>query len=154
MAHESFRAGAGAVILDAEGRVLAFDRSDVAGSAWQLPQGGLQRGEEPEAAVLREVQEETGITRAELSPLGRLPEPLAYELPETMRSPKTGRGQVGYWFFFRLKPGVSARRPPKGEFCASQPMRFAALIEAAVPFRKPVYERLARYLEDELLPDL
>ncbi len=104
--------------------------------------------------MLRELQEETGITRVELELLGRLPEPLAYELPEAMRSQKTGRGQVGYWFFFRLKPGVSARRPPKGEFSACQPMRFAALVEAAVPFRKPVYERLKRYFEASVLPTL
>ena len=115
---ESFRAGAGAAIVDREGRVLAFDRADVDGPAWQLPQGGLERGESPERAVWREVEEETGLTAARLELLGSLPEPLAYELPEAMRSARTGRGQVIYWFFFALvgagaRAAAAARRVPR-----------------------------------------
>jgi len=151
---ESFRAGAGAVIVDREGRVLAFERADVPAPAWQLPQGGLERGEDPAQAVLREVEEETGLRPEQLEPLGRHSEPLAYELPESMRSAKTGRGQVGYWFFFRLAAGVEPRTPPQGEFRACRPMRFEELIEATVPFRRRVYERLGEQLEREILPGL
>ncbi len=152
MTHESFRAGAGAVILDGEGRVLAFERADLPTAAWQLPQGGLDRGEEPEAAAFREVFEETGLTRRELALVGKLDEPLAYELPEAMRSEKTGRGQVGYWFFFRLRGDARPRLPEGGEFRAWKPMDFDALIEVTVGFRKPVYRRLARHLAEVVRP--
>ena len=154
MERESFRAGAGAVILDRKGRVLAFERADVPEPSWQLPQGGLEHGEDPAVAVLREVREETGLEAAELEPLGSLPEPLAYELPQAMRSRKTGRGQVLYWFFFRLSEGVEPRDPPEGEFRACRPMRFEELVEATAPFRRPTYQRLREHLEREIRPGL
>ncbi|MFW6089679.1 MAG: NUDIX domain-containing protein, partial [Gemmatimonadota bacterium] len=96
---EYFRAGVGALIVDGSGRVLACERADVPG-AWQLPQGGLRSGEDPLEGALREVEEETGVARGELELLDRHPEPLVYELPPEARSPKTGRGQVQYWFAF------------------------------------------------------
>lgn len=155
MPKQTFRAGAGAVIVDGSGRILAFDRADVPGPAWQLPQGGLERGEDPQHAAFREVFEETGIPREQLELLGRFPEPLAYELPEPMRSKKTGRGQVGYWFFFRLAgPDVEPRLPEQGEFRAWRAMDFAELLEATADFRKPVVRRLAQHFEAEIRPRL
>ena len=143
----SFRAGVGAVLLDAEGRVLAFERSDVDEPAWQLPQGGLDAGEEPEDAVYREVEEETGLRRDELALVGRMDEPLAYELPPELRTKKTGRGQVGYWYFFRVL--AEPRLPDGGEFRSWRAVDFGELVEATAPFRRAVYARLARHLEDD-----
>lgn len=60
-----FRAGVGAVIIGSDGRVLAFERADTPG-AWQLPQGGLEDGEDPLTAVLREIEEEVGLRRERL----------------------------------------------------------------------------------------
>ena len=60
-----FRAGAGAMIVNDEGHVLAIERADIAG-AWQLPQGGLDEDEEPLDAAYREIAEETGIEKADL----------------------------------------------------------------------------------------
>ncbi len=71
-----FRAGVGAVILDRRGRVLVFERTGMPG-AWQFAQGGIERGETPRAAVLREIGEETGIPRRALALLARHPQPLA-----------------------------------------------------------------------------
>jgi putative (di)nucleoside polyphosphate hydrolase len=153
MAHESFRAGAGAVIVDRAGRVLAFDRADAEGPAWQLPQGGLERGESPEHAVWREVAEETGLTRERLEPLGRFAEPIAYELPEAWRSARTGRGQAIYWFFFRLL-GAAPPPLPDGEFRACRAMGFDELIEAAIEFRRPGYRRLREHFEAQIRPQL
>ena len=82
-----FRAGAGAVILNDQGEVLAFERRDTPGS-WQFPQGGLDPNEEPLDAVFREVEEETGIKKKHLQLITTKSKLLAYELPLDFRSGK------------------------------------------------------------------
>jgi putative (di)nucleoside polyphosphate hydrolase len=142
MEGEYFRAGVGAVLIDPSGRVLACERTDVPG-AWQLPQGGLRPGEDPLEGALREVEEETGVARGELELLARHPEPLVYELPPESRSPKTGRGQVQYWFAFRYRSDPAAvRLPDGGEFRDCRWQSFDPLVDEVVEFRKPVYDRL------------
>jgi putative (di)nucleoside polyphosphate hydrolase len=140
---EFYRAGAGAVILNGAGDVLVLERSDVPG-AWQLPQGGIEPGEEPLEAARREACEETGISGADLAPVGRHPQPLAYELPPERRTTKTGRGQVHHWFFFRFTGSDRSIDPgPGGEFRAWRWVPVEALPALAAPFRRPVYEALA-----------
>lgn len=137
-----FRAGAGAVILNGRGLVLALERADVPG-AWQLPQGGLQRGETPLQAVYREVQEETGIAQNNLDLLDASPAPLAYELPDGLRSERTGRGQVLYWFLFKfLGRDSELRIPPRDEFQSFSWVSWPWLAEETAAFRKQVYNQL------------
>jgi len=137
-----FRAGAGAVIVDRRGLVLAIERADTPG-AWQLPQGGLKRFESPSQAVFREVEEETGISKRDLQLLDAYPEPLAYELPAGVWSKKTGRGQVGYWFLLRFEGADEAVNVARSsESSAWTWMRFDRLVRSVVDFRKPVYRRL------------
>jgi putative (di)nucleoside polyphosphate hydrolase len=141
-----FRAGAGAVIVDRRGRVLALERADVPG-AWQFPQGGLKKKERPLEAALREVVEETGIPKRDLRLLATYPELLAYELPLEAQSAKTGMGQVQYWFFFEWRRH-SDGRPLIGhskEFRASAWMPFDRVVRMAVDFRRPIYSKLRRY---------
>jgi putative (di)nucleoside polyphosphate hydrolase len=140
---EYFRVGVGAVIIDRKGLVLALERAGIAG-AWQFPQGGLKKGEEPIAAVYREIAEETGIAEGGLELLESAPEPLAYELPPQARSSKTGRGQVQYWFLFRFHGQESAINVEQGgEFRAWQWLPFPEIMQKTVEFRRPVYRRLA-----------
>lgn len=139
-----FRAGVGAVISDGKGRVLAFERVDTAG-AWQLPQGGLEAEEEPLQGVLREIREETGIPAAALALVTAYPEPLAYELPPHVRSKKTGRGQVLYWFFFRLRDENVIDLALSGEFRAWRWLALRDLAATTVVFRRSLYRRLADY---------
>ena len=146
---EYFRAGVGAIILDGAGQVLALERSDV-GNAWQLPQGGMRQRESPLKAVLREVEEETGLSESQLEFVEQLPELLAYELPEGFRNEKTGRGQVHYWFVFRVKGDIPRITPPPGEFRRAHWTRLERLVEGVVEFRKPVYSRLAELLHQRL----
>lgn len=153
MPEEYFRAGAGAVVINGEGMVLALERADIPG-AWQLPQGGLDAGEEPLAAALRETEEETGIPRGELELLDTCPQPLAYELPAAARTPRTGRGQVQYWFLFRFTgPDETIDALGGGEFRAWRWLPFGQLLESVAGFRKPVYRLLAGHFQQHLAPD-
>ena len=147
---EYFRAGAGAVIINGSGLVLALERAGMAG-AWQFPQGGLKRGEEPLEAAYREIAEETGIAADDLELLAAIPELLAYELPPEARSEKTGRGQAQQWFLFRFLGEESAINvEPGGEFSSWQWLTLAELIRKTVEFRRPVYQRLGELFEDYL----
>lgn len=140
---EYFRAGAAAWIVDAKGDVLACERAGMPG-AWQAPQGGLKRGESAKAAVLREIREETGLRPSALEFVRAYPGPLVYELPPAARSPKTGRGQVQYWFLFRFRGGDDAIRLPRGgEFGAYRWMPADRLVAKVVAFKRPVYRRVA-----------
>lgn len=137
-----FRAGVGAVIINADGLVLVCERADVPG-AWQLPQGGLKANESADAALVREVLEETGLSAEQLERVDAYPQPLAYELPLEMRSAKTGRGQVNYWFLLRLAaPESAVTLEAGGEFITWRWMTFEELLAGVVPFRRPVYAQV------------
>ena len=145
-----FRAGAGAVIIDRDRKVLTLERADAPG-AWQMPQGGLEISEEPLQAVYREILEETCIPDSGLSLLATYPDLLAYELPVEMRSPKTGRGQVQRWFLFELTTPDAVIELDKGaEFVDWRWMMPDQLLATAVTFRRPLYEKLFDYFRPRL----
>ncbi len=145
-----FRANTGAVICNRQGLILSLERSDMP-DAWQLPQGGMDKGETPRETVMREIEEETGLSADALSYLGAYPELLAYELPAAMRTGKTGRGQVQYWFYFL----TDAPEPELGkEFRAYQWLPFDALVERVVEFRQPLYQKLAEHFASVISPAL
>jgi len=137
-----FRASVGALIVGRDGRVLAFKRRAGNVGEWQLPQGGLLRGEAPATAVLREIREETSIAAANLEVLEELGEWLGYELPAEYRTPKTERGQVQKWFLLRFVGTDADIHPDGSEFSAWQWMTSSDLLAAAVSFRQPVYRRV------------
>ncbi len=148
-----FRAGAGALIINSTGQILILERSDIPGS-WQLPQGGLDEEEEPYPAVIREVEEETGITAGELQFVARHPEPLAYELPPQARRKKTGRGQVIYFFLFRFigdenRLDLSHSK----EFRNWRWTTARGMVELAVEFRAGVYRCLVEQFDQFLCRD-
>ena len=137
-----FRASVGAVIINRHGQVLALERTDNHG-AWQFPQGGIDDGEEPLAAALREVREETGIAAGELILIRQHPRLLSYELPPAWRSPKVGRGQTQRWFLFRLRRAEAISLPSPGEFRAWRWLSFSELLPLTADFRRPIYQELA-----------
>ncbi len=139
-----FRASVGAVIINNKGLVLALERSDNLG-AWQFPQGGIDDQEEPLAAVIREVQEETGIDPAALQLLRQHPRLLSYELPPEWRSPKLGRGQTQRWFLFRyLVDDDAITLPCPGEFRQWRWLHFQELLPLVADFRQEIYSELGR----------
>jgi putative (di)nucleoside polyphosphate hydrolase len=139
-----FRASAGACVIDAVGRVLALRRVGIADPAWQMPQGGIQNGEEPHEAVLREVGEELGLGPDNLELVAEHPGWLVYELPKEYRNQKVGWGQAQKWFLLRVKPGAEVR-PDGQEVQAYEWLSSAELIQRVVAFRKfrkPIYEEV------------
>jgi putative (di)nucleoside polyphosphate hydrolase len=150
MADQYFRASAGAVIADAQGRVLACRRADVDAEAWQLPQGGIKAGEEPLAAAYREIAEETGIARGQLELVEVAPRWLAYELPAELRSTKTGLGQTQKWHLFRFRGRPEDIRPGPAEFTACRWWTPHDLLEQVVAFRRPVYAQVFALFAAEL----
>jgi putative (di)nucleoside polyphosphate hydrolase len=147
---QTFRAGAGAIIVNQAGRVLALERRDIPG-AWQMPQGGLKIGEDPLEAAKREIREETGIEDADLQLISALDRLLAYELPPGDRSRKTGRGQVQYWFVFRYR-GTDERITlgDQKEFVRWKWSSMDDIASHVVAFKKPVYKELLGYFAHQL----
>lgn len=148
-----YRPNVGAALFNRDGRVFIARRADMpnaegAAGGWQLPQGGIDEGEDPAAAVLRELDEEIG-TRAAVV-VGEHPDWLTYDLPPELLGRTLGgryRGQQQRWFALRFTGGdgdIRLDRDPHPEFDA---WRWAALDELpglAVGFKRPIYEVLAR----------
>ncbi len=142
----AYRRCAGVALFNTRGLVWVGERIDTPG-AWQLPQGGIDAGESPYAAALRELQEETGTAHAAL--LGEAPGWLRYDLPEDLRGRVWGggyRGQEQKWFAFRYLGAdrdinIATESP---EFSAWRWVSLEFLPELAVDFKRPIYDVLAR----------
>jgi putative (di)nucleoside polyphosphate hydrolase len=137
-----FRAGVGAVVLDDSRRILALRRKGAPDGAWQLPQGGVGFTEIPEAALYRELYEETGLTRSDLEVVASASEWWAYELPAEYRNAKVGWGQAQRWYLCRLLAPRNAVRPDQIEFDEADWVTPSQLLARAVAFRIPIYRRL------------
>jgi putative (di)nucleoside polyphosphate hydrolase len=113
-----------------------------------MPQGGIDRGEEPAEAALRELGEETGLNARLVEPLGEVEPWLYYDFPPQLKARLAGPyiGQRQKWFAFRFLGTDSDVRLDEHspEFDA---WRWAKLSEApdlVIPFKRPVYEEVAR----------
>jgi putative (di)nucleoside polyphosphate hydrolase len=147
-----YRPNVGAVVFNRAGLVLVARRADLPNAeapagGWQLPQGGIDEGEDPREAILRELAEEIGTSRAEV--IGEHDAWLTYDLPpELIGVALHGRyrGQRQRWFALRFTGVDSDIRldlDPHPEFDAWRWVELAALPELAVPFKRPIYEILA-----------
>ena len=147
-----YRPNVGAVLFNPAGLIFLARRADLpnaegAAGGWQLPQGGIDAGEDPRAAVLRELAEEIGTDRAEI--IGEHPDWLTYDLPPELLGKALGgryRGQRQRWFALRFTGSDADIRldaDPHPEFDAWRWGRLAELPALAVGFKQAIYATLA-----------
>src|SRR5712691_1815866 len=149
-----YRPAVGIMLLNREGNIFVGRRIDMpAGlAAWQMPQGGIDPGENPREAALRELKEETGTDNALI--LGESRGWLHYDLPEEIAGGMWGgryRGQRQKWFAMRFTGedadinGAAAEHPEFDAWEWVAPQRLPDLI---VPFKRPLYrDILAEFRE-------
>jgi putative (di)nucleoside polyphosphate hydrolase len=140
-----YRPCAGVVLINRDGLVFGGQRIDNPGKAWQMPQGGLDFGELPEEAALRELPEETGVPRGKVEVLAQTRDWITYELPDELLGKLWKgkyRGQEQMWFAMRFLGDDSDIdiATETAEFSQWQWMTPEALIETIVPFKRHVYE--------------
>ncbi len=140
-----YRPAVGVMLVNAEGKVWVGQRLDNAPDAWQMPQGGLDKGEAPLEGALRELEEETGIRRHLVEQVALAKEELYYDLPPELIGKvwkKNWRGQRQTWFLMRFT-GADADvniETPEPEFRAWRWVESAELPHLIVPFKKKLYE--------------
>ena len=142
-----YRLAAGVMLLSREGKVFVAQRLDSTLEAWQMPQGGLDEGEDPETGAVRELEEETGIPRDKVEIIARCPAQLDYDLPDYLVGKMWGgkwRGQRQTWFLMRFigRDEDVNLDTPDPEFRAWKWAEPADLPAMIVPFKKELYERL------------
>ncbi len=150
-----YRPCVGIVLLNRAGGVFAGQRIDAAVEAWQMPQGGIDRGEAPHAAALRELTEETGIPPEAVEVLAETPDWISYDLPHDL-VPKIWkgrfRGQTQLWFLLRFlgddaQVNIATAHP---EFRAWRWVEPAELIEMIVPFKRATYAAVFEAFRDRI----
>lgn len=141
-----YRPCVGVMLVNGDGQVFVGKRIDnKEGDAWQMPQGGMDDGEDVLAAGLRELGEETGVTEANAVLLSQSKEELLYDLPDELVGKLWGgkyRGQRQYWLLMRFTGSddeidLDAHDP--AEFCEWKWVDPELLPELIVPFKKRVY---------------
>jgi putative (di)nucleoside polyphosphate hydrolase len=152
-----YRPCVGVVLLNRDGHVFAGDRADTAGPAWQMPQGGIDPGESPRAAALRELEEETGIPPHAVEVLAETAGWHRYDLPPALIGKALRgryRGQAQKWVAMRYlgtddRIDLAAHHP---EFTAWAWLPPAELAARIVPFKRPIYDAVLAEFAPLLAP--
>jgi len=144
-----YRPCVGVMLVNAEGKVFVGKRIDIKeGDTWQMPQGGIDDGEDVHPAALRELAEETGVSSDLVTVIGQTPEELFYDLPEHLIGKLWKgkyRGQRQHWLLLRFTGSDADIR-----LDAHQPAEFAEfkwvdpdeLPDMIVPFKRRVYREV------------
>lgn len=144
MQDDRYRPCVGLMLFNRDGRVFAAQRIDTPG-AWQMPQGGIDEGEDPQAAALRELREEIGTDKAVI--VAEHPRWLRYDLPSDLRGRIWGGrylGQTQKWFALRFQGADSDidLNAHAAEFDTWRWIDIDDLPRLIVDFKRPVYEQV------------
>ena len=153
--HGHYRPCVGIMLYNLEGKVFTGKRIDYKSSAWQMPQGGIEPGEEAKKAAIRELFEETNISEEYIEFVHQIDEWLYYDIPKEMVSKFWNgkfKGQKQKWFLFKFlgsdsEINIITKNP---EFSAWKWTSLESLTEEIVSFKKPIYkivlEKFKQYL--------
>lgn len=139
-----YRPCAGVMLINRAGLIFAGRRIDSDAPAWQMPQGGIERGEDPATAATRELWEETGVTADLVERLAEAPDWITYDLPPDLLGKVWKgkfRGQRQRWFLFRFlgqdaQIDIATDHP---EFSEWRWINADEMLESIVPFKRAVY---------------
>jgi putative (di)nucleoside polyphosphate hydrolase len=142
------------MLANRSGQIFVAQRLDNKDSAWrdcwQMPQGGIDEGEDARAAAMRELTEETGIAPALADILGEYPGDLLYDLPDDLMGKIWGgkyRGQSQRWFLMRFTGedqdiDIATENPEFSHWKWADP---GTLVEMIVPFKRDIYRQLLHH---------
>ncbi len=152
---QKYRPCVGVMLVNGEGHAFVGKRIDTKeGDWWQMPQGGVDKGEDLHSAVMRELAEETGVQPHHVAIIGQSREPIRYDLPEELIGKLWGgkfRGQEQVWFLMRFSGmdndiDLTAHNPP--EFCDWKWVEPDSLPDLIIPFKKRVYRTILEEFRD------
>ncbi len=143
----AYRPGVGIMLVNRDGHVFVGQRIDNRAEAWQMPQGGVDKGEDWRDAAWRELEEETGIPKARAELIAEASEDFIYELPDQLIGvlwKGKFRGQKQRWYLMRFTGddsdvNIATEHAEFREYCWKAPAELPDLI---VPFKKALYERI------------
>lgn len=150
-----YRPCVGMMICNQRGGIFAGQRLDSAMDAWQMPQGGIEAGEDPRTAALRELEEETGIPADAVDIVAETRDWIPYDLPYHL-VPKLWngryRGQKQRWFLMRFTGddsiiNIKTKHPEFSRWCWLAPEELLAKI---VPFKRDTYEQVIREFQKQV----
>lgn len=142
-----YRPCVGIMLVNAQGRVFTGTRVDRDLDAWQMPQGGIDPGETPQVAALRELAEETGVTPDLVTLEVMTDRPIPYDLPHDI-VPKIWkgryRGQAQHWALIRFHGvdtdiNIQTQQPEFSKWRWSEPKD---LVPGIVSWKREVYVRV------------
>lgn len=150
-----YRPCAGIMLLNADGLVFVGKRIDTVAEAWQMPQGGIDPGEDAQACALRELGEETGIAPRHVELIAAAPHELFYDLPDTLVEKVwrgKWRGQRQRWFLYRFTGtdadiDIATAHPEFDKWRWVEPPTLPDLI---VPFKRQLYRDVLAAFEEHL----
>ena len=144
-----YRPCVGVMLINAAGLIFGGQRLDSDIPAWQMPQGGIDAGEQPRAAALRELWEETGVTADLVGFVAKTSGWVTYDLPPDLLGRVWGgkyRGQRQKWFLYRFagrddQVNIASAHP---EFGAWRWIGADEMVAAIVPFKRDVYRAVVQ----------
>lgn len=149
-----FRAGVGTIIHNRAGQVTLFERATNPVGIWQFQQGGIDLGEDIETTLWRELHEEVGLLRSDISTVTPYPKWTVYQDTNTVHDATKSRlGQAHRWYFLELAQDsiIDLEKATEAEASAYRFVSFGEAIAMTDTYKKHVYEELETYFLREVL---